>query len=135
MDRMFRLLAFWTGMFSVIFFAGELYVASILFLVQTAFFLTLSYLRLSERMYIYIFGAYLTVFFVGFTYWTTFMMVPGQGTPLAIDDYTWSTDGTRLLIFTNTKKVWRLNTRGDYWVVDLKGGAPRKLGGLRRADC
>jgi dipeptidyl-peptidase 4 len=57
------------------------------------------------------------------------MVVPGQGTPLAIDDYAWSTDGTRLLIFTNTKKVWRLNTRGDYWVVDLKGGAPRKLGG------
>ena len=57
------------------------------------------------------------------------MVVPGQSTPLAIDDYAWSTDGTRLLIFTNTKKVWRLNTRGDYWVVDLKGGAPRKLGG------
>ena len=30
-------------------------------------------------MYIYIFGAYLTVFFIGFTYWTTFMMIPGAG--------------------------------------------------------
>ncbi|MDX5473984.1 MAG: DUF2626 domain-containing protein, partial [Bacillaceae bacterium] len=39
----------------------------------------LSFLKLSERMYIYIFGAYLTIFFVGFSYWTTFMMVPGQG--------------------------------------------------------
>ncbi len=39
----------------------------------------LSYLKLSERMYIYVFGAYLTVFFAGFTYWTTFMMTPGAG--------------------------------------------------------
>ena len=32
------------------------------------------------------------------------MVVPGQSTPLAIDDYAWSTDGTRLLIFTNTEE-------------------------------
>ena len=25
---------------------------------------------------------------------------------------------SRLLIFTNTQPVWRLNTRGDYWVLD-----------------
>ena len=36
-----------------------------------------------------------------------------------IDDYAWSKDGKRLLVFTNTKKVWRRNTRGDYWVLDL----------------
>jgi dipeptidyl-peptidase-4 len=33
--------------------------------------------------------------------------------PLGIDDYAWSDDGSRLLIFTNTRRVWRLNTRGD----------------------
>ena len=38
---------------------------------------------------------------------------------LDIDDYAWSADGTRLLIFTNTQKVWRENTRGDYWVLDV----------------
>jgi dipeptidyl-peptidase-4 len=53
----------------------------------------------------------------------------GQSGALPIDDYAWSADGTKLLVFTNTKKVWRDNTRGDYWVIDLKGGAPRKLGG------
>jgi dipeptidyl-peptidase-4 len=53
----------------------------------------------------------------------------GQTTPLSIDNYAWSSDGSRLLIFTNTKKVWRNNTRGDYWVTDLKGGLPKKLGG------
>jgi hypothetical protein len=39
--------------------------------------LLLSYLKLSERMYIYVFGAYLTIFFAGFTYWSTFMMPLG----------------------------------------------------------
>ncbi|HLR72080.1 MAG TPA: DUF2626 family protein, partial [Pseudogracilibacillus sp.] len=36
MDRMFRVLAFWTGIFAVMFFVGEMYVSSVLFLVQTA---------------------------------------------------------------------------------------------------
>ncbi|HVQ54688.1 MAG TPA: S9 family peptidase [Thermoanaerobaculia bacterium] len=52
---------------------------------------------------------------------------PGQK-PLAIDDYAWSKDGKRLLLFTNTKKVWRRNTRGDYWVLELAGGKLKKLG-------
>ena len=54
---------------------------------------------------------------------------PGVRTPLAIDDYIWSADGRRLLVFTNTARVWRDNTRGDYWVLDLESGALRKLGG------
>lgn len=45
---------------------------------------------------------------------------PGAKGGLDIDDYTWSPDGRFLLIFTNTRKVWRDNTRGDYWVVDLE---------------
>ncbi|MCU9613864.1 DUF2626 domain-containing protein [Caldibacillus lycopersici] len=79
MDRMFRVLSFWTAIFSVMFFVGgeELNVLALLFLAQTGFFLLLGYLRLSERMYMYIFGAYLTIFFVGFTYYTTFHMTPG----------------------------------------------------------
>jgi hypothetical protein len=79
MDRMYRVMGFWTGIFSVMFFLGDMYTTSLLFVGQTVFFVLLGYLNLSERMYIYIFGAYLTVFFIGFTYWTTFMMVPGQG--------------------------------------------------------
>ncbi|MBM7552297.1 DUF2626 domain-containing protein [Thalassobacillus pellis] len=77
MDRMFRVLAFWTGLFAVMFFVGEMMESALLFVVQTAFFITVSYLKLSERMYMYIFGAYLTVFMIGFTYYTTFILVPG----------------------------------------------------------
>jgi dipeptidyl-peptidase-4 len=53
----------------------------------------------------------------------------GAKSALDIDDYEWSADGKRLLIFTNTKKVWRRNTRGDYWVLDVAAGGLRKIGG------
>lgn len=38
---------------------------------------------------------------------------------LAIEDYAFSPDGGKLLIFTNSRRVWRSNTRGDYWLFDL----------------
>jgi dipeptidyl-peptidase 4 len=53
----------------------------------------------------------------------------GQSKPLKIEDYAWSADGVKLLIFTNTKRVWRRNTQGDYWVFDLKSGNLHQLGG------
>ena len=53
----------------------------------------------------------------------------GSQTPLAIEDYAWSADGSKLLVFTNTQRVWRDNTRGDYWVLDRKTNQLRKLGG------
>ena len=57
-------------------------------------------------------------------------LVPaGSSGPLTIQNYDWSADDSKLLIFTNSKKVWRLNTRGDYWVLDLKSGRLAKLGG------
>ena len=48
----------------------------------------------------------------------------GAPAPLVIEDYAWSKDGRKLLIFTNSKQVWRQNTRGDYWVFDI---AAKKL--------
>ncbi len=62
------------------------------------------------------------------------LVPPGEKTGLAIDDYTWSADGRRLLIFTNTKKVWRDNTRGDYWVLGVEDGTLTKLGGSAPAS-
>ena len=48
---------------------------------------------------------------------------------LEIDDYSWSADGRRLLVFTNTQRVWRENTRGDYWVLESGSGSLKKIGG------
>ena len=49
--------------------------------------------------------------------------------PLAVEDFAFTGDEQRVLIFTNSQRVWRSNTRGDYYVLDLKGGKLRKLGG------
>ena len=58
----------------------------------------------------------------------------GAGSPLDVANYTWSEDNRKLLVFTNTRKVWRQNTRGDYWVLDLKSGKLSQLGlGLEEA--
>jgi dipeptidyl-peptidase-4 len=57
-------------------------------------------------------------------------LVPrGASAPLDIEDYAWSPDGNKVLVFTNTQPVWRLNTRGDYWVLDRASGELRQLGG------
>ena len=79
MPRMFRMLSFWTAAMGVMFHVGDMFSAALLFYGQTVIFLTLGYLNLSERVYVYLFGAYLTLFFIGLTYWTAFMVVPGNG--------------------------------------------------------
>jgi len=57
-------------------------------------------------------------------------LVPaGEKEPLEIEDYRWSDDGNRLLIFTNSQQVWRTNTRGDYWVLDRTTWSLKRLGG------
>ena len=48
--------------------------------------------------------------------------------PLWISNYQWSDDGSYLLIFTNTKRVWRYHTIGDFWVLDLKKNQLSQLG-------
>src|SRR5262245_36960282 len=57
------------------------------------------------------------------------VLVPSSRLPFDVEDYAWSADGKRLLIFTNTERVWRENTRGDYWVLSVQDGALKKLGG------
>ena len=54
---------------------------------------------------------------------------PGDTVPLRVEEYAWSPDNKMLLIFTNTQPVWRLNTRGDYWVLDPSSGRLKQLGG------
>ena len=56
------------------------------------------------------------------------LVPPGASTPLIVEDYQWSADGSQLLIFTNTRRVWRDNTRGDYWVFDMGNGDLHQLG-------
>lgn len=60
-------------------------------------------------------------------------LVPqGATAPLKVARFNLSPDAQKMLVFTNTARVWRSNTRGDYWVVDLKSWRLQKLGGDAR---
>ena len=53
----------------------------------------------------------------------------GAAEPLSVEEFSLTADEQKLLIFTNSQRVWRSNTRGDYWVLDLKANTLKKLGG------
>jgi dipeptidyl-peptidase-4 len=53
----------------------------------------------------------------------------GENKALTIEGYEFSRDGSRLLLYTNSKRVWRVNSRGDYWLLDLSTRELKKLGG------
>ncbi len=52
----------------------------------------------------------------------------GSVAPLDVADFEISADDNILLIFTNTAKVWRYRTRGDYWILNRATGQLRQVG-------
>ena len=52
----------------------------------------------------------------------------GSSTSLKLSYYTFTSDQQKALLFTNTKQVWRLKSKGDYWVLDTKTGSLHQLG-------
>lgn len=50
------------------------------------------------------------------------------GKPISVRSISWSADNGKVLIYTNTQRVWRYDTRGDYWALTLKDGSLRQLG-------
>jgi len=58
----------------------------------------------------------------------------GAETALTIEDYIWSEDRSKLLIYTNNVKVWRTKSRGDYWLLDVNSGDLWQLGGDEAAE-
>jgi dipeptidyl-peptidase 4 len=55
----------------------------------------------------------------------------GQNKPLTVNLFTFSEDSKKLLIYTNATRVWRINTRGNYWVLDLASKQLKKIGAGR----
>ena len=58
----------------------------------------------------------------------TLLTPKGSYQPLVIKDFVLSADGTKALIYTNSKKVWRYETRGDYWLADLTANTLVQIG-------
>ena len=53
---------------------------------------------------------------------------PETGKPIQVRSFAFSDDNQKVLIYTNTRRVWRYDTRGDYWVLDTQSGRLQQLG-------
>ena len=51
-----------------------------------------------------------------------------------MDNYSWNEKTQQLLVFANTARVWRYNTRGDYWLYDNNTKKWKQLGKSRPAQ-
>lgn len=71
---MFRVLGFFTFVIALMFLAGEYYIPAALFGVQTLAFVILGYMKLTEKTYMYLFGGYMFISFIGMVWYSTFMM-------------------------------------------------------------
>ncbi|MBO9620590.1 MAG: S9 family peptidase [Niabella sp.] len=59
----------------------------------------------------------------------------GASKPLTVQSFTVAPNGKLLLLFANTKRVWRQNTRGDYWIYNAETKKLVQLGrGLPEAS-
>ncbi|MEO5985048.1 MAG: S9 family peptidase, partial [Ferruginibacter sp.] len=56
------------------------------------------------------------------------LIPPGTTAALNPRSYEYSSDKTNVLAFTNTVKVWRYHTRGDYWIVNPSTNKLLQLG-------
>lgn len=55
-------------------------------------------------------------------------LTPTNGRALLPRSFQLSPDGSKALIYTNAKRVWRYPTRGDYWLLDISGGSLTQMG-------
>jgi len=62
------------------------------------------------------------------------LVMPGEGKFIQVRNFSFSEDGGKVLIYTNTKRVWRYNTRGDYWVYDIGSKSLKQMGKGRPAS-
>ena len=58
----------------------------------------------------------------------------GKKKPLAVSGYTFTKDLAKVLIYTNTRRIWRVHSRGDYWVLDRASGKLHQLGGKEASE-
>ncbi|HOA39654.1 MAG TPA: DPP IV N-terminal domain-containing protein, partial [Flavihumibacter sp.] len=56
------------------------------------------------------------------------LQTAANGKPLAAKSFSSSADEQKLLLFTNTRRVWRYETKGDYWVFDRTNGSFKQIG-------
>lgn len=51
-----------------------------------------------------------------------------EGKAMTIEDFSLSKDGSKIILFTNSSRVWRTNTKGDYYVYNFNTKKLKQLG-------
>ena len=51
-----------------------------------------------------------------------------DGERLKLKDFAFSPDQSKVLLFTNSQRVWRYETRGDYWILNRNNNQLHQLG-------
>ena len=60
---------------------------------------------------------------------TTQQLTPKDSSnALKVRNFFFSVDEKKVLIYTNSKKVWRYDTRGDYWVLNTADNSLKQIG-------
>jgi dipeptidyl-peptidase-4 len=54
--------------------------------------------------------------------------IKAAGLKTDVENIVWSADQKNILIYTNSSRVWRENTKGDYWAFELSSGKGRQIG-------
>ncbi len=52
----------------------------------------------------------------------------GEDRPIWIEDFTVTEEEEKVLIYSNSQRVWRENTRGDYWVYNFSNSSLQQIG-------
>ncbi|MCX6315797.1 MAG: DPP IV N-terminal domain-containing protein [Bacteroidetes bacterium] len=61
--------------------------------------------------------------------------VKAAGLTTRIENIVWNNDRSKILIYTNSSRVWRVNSKGDYWYFEMKTGKGRQIGkGLKSSS-
>jgi len=62
-------------------------------------------------------------------------LTPQGKSTLKVEYFRFSADEKKILVYTNSQRVWRIKTRGDYWVYDIANQSLKKLGaGLQESS-
>lgn len=56
------------------------------------------------------------------------LVKPGTEDTLRVRSFDFDSANKQVLIYTNTRRVWRYDTRGDYWVLNMETGKLQQLG-------
>jgi dipeptidyl-peptidase 4 len=58
----------------------------------------------------------------------TTAQLASAGLTTPVENMVWSSSRDKVLLYSNSSKVWRVKSKGDYWYLDIKTGQCKQLG-------